>query len=191
MEKNSKSRPTRRKKAEKTHVPSLGAVADVLGFSRRNFSRWRAKGLTLPEPDERGHDLEAWRKFIEANDLRRAQRLSEDPEIQRLRLEQAKLKNRLRELDIAVREGRRAELADVAAVICARFSDLQMDLRQAKHRLAPDVVGLSVGEANHRIGKDFEECLRGVRIAPPAGKSRRFFTALGERVRKQVEEGGR
>ncbi len=167
------AKPTPDKKIGKNSAPNLEALAQELGCDRETIRRHMKTPGSPGRKANHSYDIPAWRAWMEVHgSIRIDSPEKKDQEVKRLQWINCKL-----ELEVDEIEGRSVELDEATTVICGILKEFQMELRQAKHRLAPEVGGLSVGEANARIGKDLEECLGRVAI-PDYLKKKPFWRSV-------------
>ncbi len=148
-------KPSKSKKIGKDCAANLQDLADAIGCDRETIRRHMKMPGNPGRKPNHSYDIPAWKAwFDEHGSIRIDSPEKKDLECQRLE----EIVRRMR-TENAEREGQIVDIDEAITVFGGILKELQMELRQSKHRLAPEVVGLSVGEANSRIGKEIESAL--------------------------------
>jgi hypothetical protein len=130
------------------------ALASHLGVERKSIARWQ-KHKDCPGRAKEGYNVKDWKAFVERNNLGRK------PHKGKAELDNEKIalgNEKLRILNARLR-GELASQDEVIRVLGEVFQAFVIQLGQAKHTLAQEVVGISEGEAIKRIDKIHKELL--------------------------------
>lgn len=135
-------------------VGTQEALAAHLGVERKTIARWQ-KHKDCPGRVKEGYNLPNWRAFVERNNLgRKPKKGKADLDNEKLALGNEKL----RILNARLR-GELTSQDEVIRVLGEVFQSFVIQLTQAKHSLAQEIVGLSEGEAIKRIDRIHKDLL--------------------------------
>lgn len=132
-------------------------LATLLGVERKTIQRWRKEGAPKAESDGR-LNVEAWRAWMKAN----GKKGSEDdktPSKVQLEAKRLLLMNEKLEHEISILKGDYTRNSDVEADVRAMVLEAKKILLAMPAALAPQVVGLSVPEAEKRIRAAIDDSL--------------------------------
>jgi len=140
------------------YVGNVVELAAALGVSRRTVSRWKKiDGCPVTRPDGRYH-VQSWREF------RRARGLDEDSEVEEIDVGREKARNILLQnerliVQIAVQKRNWMPTQEVERI----GGELGTAIRKVVstlHQSAPNLVGVSVAEAEQRLKEIEDEVLQ-------------------------------
>ncbi|MDR0532529.1 MAG: hypothetical protein LBH01_01085 [Verrucomicrobiales bacterium] len=168
-EKNSTASPDAELVTE--FADTVTALALALNCDRKTVQRYM-KVEGNPGSDAGGKfNVGVWKQWVEEHDRLRRKRPKNESKID-AELRSLLLRNEKIEIENKVRRGQLADVDEVCKVLGDLFGTLVQSARGVKHHLAPQVVGVEVGEASKRIGREMEELLNRL--------------ALGEWAKKKV-----
>lgn len=156
--------PKKQTQANPHYVRSKTELANALGIDRGTLYRWMPKPGTPSKEKDGRYDVEKWRKWQNENSFRT---VGNSPMTAEDRATLNSLKGRLLqakieavELQNAVASGKMANADEVCRVVTAPFAEMIAALRQTKHRIGSQVVGLSAGEIEKVLNRDLADCMR-------------------------------
>jgi hypothetical protein len=150
---------------------TVTALAGILGCDRKTIQRYlKVEGNPGADGDGQYH-IAAWRSWVEEHNKLRRKRPKTESKID-AELRGVILRNEKIEIENKVRRGQLADVDEVCKVLGDLFGAVVQAARDVKHHLSPQVVGVEVGEASKRIGREMEEVLNRL--------------ALGEWAKKKV-----
>ena len=138
-------------------VPHQTALAESLGCDRRTIRRLLKQEGNPGKREDGCYSLTAWR--IWAMDHGRLKRQVVAPDKNELECRALLLRNEKLEVENAERRGELMHVDEVTRVLTDMMGAFVQGLRGLKHSLSPQVVGVPVGEAAKRIGREIDEQL--------------------------------
>ena len=151
-------------------VPNLTALSDALGCDRRTLQRLLKLEGNPGKREDGSFSLTAWKLW--AMEHGRLKRQVSTPDKNELECRALLLRNEKLEVENAERRGELMHVDEVTRVLSEMVGAFVQGLRGLKHTLSPQVVGVPVGEAAKRIGREIDEHLTRL--------------ALGEWAKKKV-----
>jgi hypothetical protein len=151
-------------------VPNLSALADALGCDRRTLQRLLKLEGNPGKREDGSYSLTAWKLW--AIEHSRLKKQVSTPDKNELECRALLLRNEKLEVENAERRGELMHVDEVTRVLTEMVGAFVQGLRGLKHTLSPQVVGVPVGEAAKRIGREIDEHLTRL--------------ALGEWAKKKV-----
>lgn len=142
---------------------------------RKSIQRWlKLTGMNAPPgatPDGR-YNVKDWAAWMERTG--RSGRVKEPASaIENTKSKLALLDLRTKEIEFDTLQGRMIDVEECKQVLSEVLSKLSQSFRGLKHRLGPEVVGVSVPEATKRIGAVVDETLAAMAI--PEGVKKKAF----------------
>lgn len=142
--------------AESVFVKTQGELGERLNASRKSIQRW-FKEDGCPGKSDQGYNVTLWQMWV--GERGKAPRAIVPLTKQELDSEHMRLKNEKLSIEIAVRRGELASWDEVNKTLTEMMSAFVGTMRQMKHHLGPQVVGVDIGEAAKRIGRMVDENL--------------------------------
>lgn len=128
------------------HVPSVAALAGILGVSRRSIQLWRKKYPDIPKNRTNGnYDVVAWREFVKRKGLKENSEVEDDDEedIDSLKKRDLRARAEEREFKLAILRGDYLHKEDVQEGITALVAEAIKLLRdKLENELPPVCAGL-------------------------------------------------
>jgi len=158
-------------------------LAKELGVDRRTIARWLKEEKNPGREADGRYNLTAWRLWVQENDKHAGRSVppgvaAEDPK-KAAELKMLLLKNERQEIDNAVKRGELMSIEEVCEVLTTMTAEFAQSVRNIKHHVASQVVGLPVGEAAKRIGREAEETLKRLALGEWA-KKKVFWSSVSE-----------
>jgi hypothetical protein len=150
----------------KTWAKDQVELAAILGVTRQTINRWRKKGAPAPESNGR-LNVPAWKEWSIANGGGTAEErtgLSRQQEEARRVL----LMNQRLEVQIGIMRGDYIKVADAMGHIRTMVAEARRVGESMPASLAPQVVGLSVSEAEKRLRAWWDEYCLAIHTGTPS-----------------------
>lgn len=138
-------------------VPNLSSLAEALGCDRRTLQRLLKLEGNPGKREDGSFSLTAWKLW--AMEHGRLKRQVSTPDKNELECRALLLRNEKLEVENAERRGELMHVDEVTRVLTEMVGAFVQGLRGLKHTLSPQVVGVPVGEAAKRIGREIDEHL--------------------------------
>lgn len=155
------SRPAKQPKSVRPKVAdSYQQLSKALGVPARTLKAWRSVGA--PAPDSSGrYSIEAWEKWAADEGRGKANQQTVSGELSKKEWEIQRIKRQVEsmDLDLQQRRGTLVLKSDVTRDIHSSVFAFRTEMETIPGKLAPQVVGLSIPEAELRIRSAIEEAL--------------------------------
>lgn len=148
-----------------TFVTTQEALADRLGVERKSIQRWQ-KRPDCPGRRLEGFDVEAWRAFIERNNLGRKKAKGKAA----LEEEKMALQNERTRLQIQKMRGELASYQECAKVLAEMVSGFTLALQQSEPTIVEETVGVDLGEGLKRVRRRHRDVLQNLALGEWAQK---------------------
>jgi hypothetical protein len=149
-------------------------LAKKLNAARKTVARWM-KEDGCPGKTEKGFNVAAWQLWVAESG--KAPRAVPTMTKQDLDAEHVRLKNEKLELEMSIKRGELISQDEACKVFGEMVSGFVTELRQMKHQIPADLIGVDVGEAAKRLGKEVDERLTSLSLGNWAQK-KMFWSAL-------------
>jgi hypothetical protein len=123
-------------------------LGEVLGVTRKSIQRWRKEGAPPPESDGRWN-VPLWREWMKTHGKKGTE--DDGPSKSQLEARRLLLMNEKLEAEIGIMRGEYVRKAEVERFIVEIIVECRKVLEQGPVTLAPQVVGLTVPEAEKRM----------------------------------------
>lgn len=142
---------------EDVFVRSQTELGKRLNATRKSVSRWLKEEGCPGKVAGKGYNVTLWQMWIAERDKK--PRAIVPMSKKELDEENVRLKNEKLAIEIAVKRGELASWDEVNKVLTDMMSAFVGSMRQMKHQIAAEVIGVDVGEAAKRIGRSVDENL--------------------------------
>jgi len=162
-------------------------LAKELGCDRKTIQRYLKMDGNPGKASDGRYNVTQWKLWAEEKGRLKKGRKSGDKEDEELR--GLKLKNERIEIENAIRRGELLHVDEVCRTLCEMMAAFVDGSRGMKHRIAPHVVGVSVGEAAKRIGHEVDETLTRLSLGEWA-KKKTFWSSVSATLQDQLKKYG-
>lgn len=139
-------------------VETVKELAEKLGCDRKTVQRYMKQEGNPGSTEDGKFDVQKWQAWVEANGKQITKRHKGDSKADE-ELRKLKLQNERLRIENDVRLGNLISVDEVCKLLTEMTGGFSQEIRGIKHTLAPQVVGVSVGEASKRIGRECEVSL--------------------------------
>lgn len=132
-------------------------LGKALNAVRKTVGRWMREEGNPGKVKGKGYNVTLWKMWVAERG--KAPRATKTQTKQELDAEKVRLQNEKLSIEIAKTRGELASWDEVCHVLTEMVTAFVGNARQVKHHCSADVVGVSVGEASKRIGREIDDCL--------------------------------
>lgn len=138
-------------------VKTQKELGERLNATRKSIIRWGKEEGCPGKVKGQGYNVTLWQMWVAEKG--KAPRAVQPQTKQDLDAEKVRLQNEKLSIEIAKTRGELASWDEVCHVLTEMMTAFVGNSRQMKHLIARDVIGVDVGEASKRIGREVDRCL--------------------------------